>query len=143
MGLLNFLVTYFCVIILEVGPWNSFDNKTWAYSNKSLRTSFFFSIFILAEKNTYTPTHVFFLCVCSVHTTGRLTNGQGRRRHLCGKQLAFLPSVERRRQSKEGAQPHGHEQGAEDRHHGSQSQAPLGLHHVDLTCTEDRRRSED
>lgn len=78
------------------------------------------------------------VCVCSVHTTGRLTKGQGRRRHLCGKQLAFLPSVERRRQSKEGAQPHGHEQGAEDRHHGSQSQAPLGLHHVDLTCTEDR-----
>lgn len=43
-----------------------------------------------------------------------------------------VPSVERGREAEQGAEPHGHEQGAEHRHHRRQRQAPLGLHHVDL-----------
>ena len=55
------------------------------------------------------------------------------------KQRAFLPSIERRRQSKQRTQSHRHEQGAEDCHHSSQSQTPLRLHHVNLTCREGKR----
>lgn len=61
MGLLNFLVTYFCVIILEVGPWNSFDNKTWTYSHKNLWTSFLTFFLLKRIIHSHTP---FFSCVC-------------------------------------------------------------------------------
>ena len=43
-----------------------------------------------------------------------------------------LPAIEGGRQAEECAEPHRHEQRAEHRDHGSQSQAPLGLDHVDL-----------
>lgn len=38
---------------------------------------------------------------------------------------SLLPAVERRRESEERAEADRHEQRAEDRYHGSQSQAPL------------------
>lgn len=44
---------------------------------------------------------------------------------------SFLPSVERGREAEQRAEAHGHEQGAEHRDHGGQSQTPLRLHHVD------------
>lgn len=51
-----------------------------------------------------------------------------------------LPSVECRCESEERAQANRHEQGAEDRYHGSQRQTPLRLHHVDLPCRRENGR---
>lgn len=52
------------------------------------------------------------------------------------KSWVFLPSIECGCQSKQRAQSHRHEQRAEHCDHSSQSQAPLRLHHVNLTCKE-------
>ena len=58
-------------------------------------------------------------------------------------QPEYLPPIQRRRQAKEGAQPHGHEERAEHRYHGSEGQTPFGLHHVDFACGGERPRVTD
>ena len=44
------------------------------------------------------------------------------------------PAIEGRVEAEEEAEAEGHEERGHHRHHGTDSQAKLGLHHLDLAC---------